>query len=106
MTEGPWSGDSSSGIGELAAAVREGRIAARDVIDEHLTRVAALNPALNAIVIHDAERARAAADNVPLGPLAGVPFTVKEAIAIAGLPGQEASLLRPRDVAVADAGVV
>ena len=100
------SGDLSLPVAELAAAVREGRVAARDVLDEHLARVAALNPALNAIVIDDGERARAAADEGPRGPLAGVPFTVKEAIAVQGLPGREASLLRPLEVAVADAGVV
>lgn len=100
------SGDVSLPVTELAAAIRDGRVAARDVLDETLGRVAALNPALNAIVIHDEERARAAADRRPQGPLAGVPFTVKEAIAVEGLPGREASLLRPLEVAAADAGVV
>lgn len=75
------------------------RIAARDitsaeVIEAHLARIEAVNPSLNAIVrvLADDARAgaaqadRAVAAGEPLGPLHGVPFTVKENIDMAGLP--------------------
>jgi Asp-tRNA(Asn)/Glu-tRNA(Gln) amidotransferase A subunit family amidase len=64
------------------------------------------NPELRAIVIDDFERAHAAAEDPPPGPLSGVPFTVKEAIVTAGLTACEASLLRPREVAARDAPAV
>jgi amidase len=53
-----------------------------------------LNPALNAIVVFDWERAAAAAQQadqalaqgLPCGPLHGVPMTIKESFDVAGLP--------------------
>jgi amidase len=65
-----------------------------EVIDAHLARIEAVNPRVNAIVRVLAEPARAAAlaadrqvaAGAPLGPLHGVPITVKENIDMAGLP--------------------
>ncbi|MBD0670140.1 amidase [Streptomyces sp. CBMA156] len=79
---------------ELAAAVRTGEVSALDVMDSHLARIAEVNPHLNAVTRLLADRARAAALDTdrrraagePLGPLAGVPFTVKECTPIAGVP--------------------
>jgi aspartyl-tRNA(Asn)/glutamyl-tRNA(Gln) amidotransferase subunit A len=59
-----------------------------------LARIERVNPRLNAIVALDEAGARAAAaasearwlDGVPLSPLDGVPLTVKDNIAVAGLP--------------------
>ena len=59
-----------------------------------LERIAALNPRLNAFTAVTAERARARAAAIDAdvaaghsaGPLAGVPFAVKNLIDIAGLP--------------------
>jgi amidase len=93
-------------IGEVAELVRSRTASAVEVLDAHLRRVEARNGDLNAIVIHDEERARAVASAGPTGVLAGVPFTVKEAIVVEGLPGREASLLRPREIGVRDAPVV
>ncbi len=78
---------------ELAAAIRERRISAVEVLDAHLTRIARYNPALNAIVTHNEENARAGAREADAalargevwGPLHGVPVTIKDSFATAGL---------------------
>ncbi|MGW6915326.1 amidase [Kitasatospora sp. NPDC054939] len=77
-----------------AAAVRSGEISAAELIDRHLERIAEVGPAVNAITQLLADRARTAAADTdrrraagePLGPLAGVPFTVKETTPIEGVP--------------------
>jgi Asp-tRNA(Asn)/Glu-tRNA(Gln) amidotransferase A subunit family amidase len=79
---------------ELAGAVRRGEISAAEVTESHLARIAEVNPAVNAVTqlladhaCRDAEeldRQRRAGQR--LGPLAGVPFTVKENIGIGGVP--------------------
>ena len=88
---GGWVGTSA---GAIAAAVRDGEVAAQEVIEAHLARQEALNPHLNAVVVARAEQARADARAVDaaraageaLGPLAGVPLTVKEQFLLAGTP--------------------
>jgi amidase len=77
---------------DLAAAVREGRRSAVDVVREHLDRIAARDPELNAFCTVRTEAAlgeAAAIDGDPRRaelPLAGVPVAVKENIAVAGEP--------------------
>jgi amidase len=93
-------------VTEVVAAIGSGAMSALEVLDDHLARIEARNPALNAIVIEDFERARALAVDPPPGPLRGVPFTVKEAIATAGLPACEASRLRPLETPPRDAPAV
>jgi Asp-tRNA(Asn)/Glu-tRNA(Gln) amidotransferase A subunit family amidase len=61
---------------------------------------------LGAFAVLDLERALAACETLPSGPLHGVPVTVKEQIAVAGLPSREASLLVEPVVARADAAAV
>ena len=80
-----------AGARELAAAVAERRIGALELTDAAIARIDALDPEINAVVVRDFERARAAAKaldagNGSRGPLAGVPLTVKEAHNVAGLP--------------------
>src|SRR5258708_37699359 len=88
-----------SEIWQLSAAEMARRIARRElssaeVVDAHLARIDAVSPALNAIVRVLADEARAAAAladgrlkaGETVGPLHGVPFTVKENIDVAGLP--------------------
>ncbi|WP_193611972.1 amidase [Nocardioides lijunqiniae] len=77
---------------EMAAAVRERRISARELLDLHLQRIGSRNYELNAIVSLDVERARAGAaaadehlaSGGPVGPLHGLPFAVKDTHAVAG----------------------
>ena len=79
---------------ELAAMIRGREVSSREVVQAHLDRVAVVNPLVNAIVrllpdqaLAAAEEAdRAVADGTGLGPLHGVPFTVKENIDLAGTP--------------------
>jgi amidase len=78
---------------ELARRIREREVSAVDVVEAHLERIAAVNPSLNAVVaINDGARASAAmadeaiADRAELGPLHGVPFTVKDIIETYDLP--------------------
>jgi len=77
----------------LADAIRARAVSATEVLDAHLARIERINPALNAIIVLDVERARQRAldaDQALLrgevwGPLHGVPFTLKDAHATAGL---------------------
>jgi amidase len=82
-----------SGTTELANAIRAGRVSAREVLSAHLAQIASHNPALNAVITLDAERASqrardaddALARGETWGPLHGVPFTLKDAHATAGV---------------------
>src|SRR4029077_5232217 len=77
----------------LVAALRQREIGARELLERYLHRVARLNPALNAVVTLDAERARAAAERAdgdlgrgtPGGALHGLPMTVKDTFETAGV---------------------
>ena len=77
----------------LARAVREREVSSLEVIDAHLERIEAVNPKLNAVVQLDVAGARQQARKADaalgggdaLGPLHGVPFTVKDWIETEGL---------------------
>ncbi|MFJ6785665.1 amidase [Streptomyces yangpuensis] len=77
-----------------AEAVRSAEVSAVELVDSHLDRIAEVNPRVNAVTQLLAERAREAAAQTDrrraageaLGPLAGVPFTVKESTAVEGVP--------------------
>jgi 1-carboxybiuret hydrolase len=75
---------------EIAEAVASGQTTALAVIDNALARIEKLNPTLNAFTAVTAERARAKARTVDAapakGPLAGVPFAVKNLFDVAGIP--------------------
>jgi AtzE family amidohydrolase len=80
---------------EIAAAVKAGRVAARDVVEDVLARIAARDPVLNAFtdVLSERARQRAAAVDAAKkkGPLAGVPFAVKNLFDVRGLPTRAGS---------------
>jgi amidase len=96
---------------ELAALIREREVTSREVIQAHLDRVEAVNSTLNAIVRLLADEAlaaadaadRAVADGSRLGPLHGVPFTVKENIDVAGTPTTQGVPAMAEAIASADA---
>ncbi|MGH9301778.1 MAG: amidase [Acidimicrobiales bacterium] len=85
----------------IATEVRAGRLRALDILDECLARIEAANPRLNAFVHVDAELARSGAEGIDAavargedpGPLAGVPFGVKDLERCAGMPTSYGSLL-------------
>jgi amidase len=80
-------------VHELAAAIRERRVSAVEVLEAHLARIARYNPALNAIVTLNQEGARARAREADAalargqvwGPLHGVPVTIKDSFSTAGI---------------------
>ncbi|EYF08256.1 amidase [Chondromyces apiculatus] len=99
---------------EIAALIARGEASALDVVHAHLDRIAAVNPAVNAVTSLLAESARDAAREVDrrraagetLGPLAGVPFTVKENIDVEGSATTNGVPALRHAVAPADAPVV
>ena len=75
------------GRAELAAAVRDGQVTPRQLVEESLRRIEAANPDLNAVVALRADAALAEADDHPrTGPLAGLPLLVKDLARTVGLP--------------------
>ena len=76
----------------LSASLASGLFNATELLDRSLARVDKLNPTLNAIVSFDLTRARAAAAasderraaGRALGPLDGLPITIKDSISTAG----------------------
>ncbi len=86
---------------EMAAAVRRGDASAGKLLDAALERIQARNDELNAFVHLNPELAHAAAERVDAavargedpGPLAGVPFGVKDMDRCAGMPTTFGSLL-------------
>jgi len=73
---------------ELAEMVRGGEISARELVEISLERIEDLNPALNAFVDLDAERALDLADQIAPGdqrPFAGVPTAIKNNRPVRGM---------------------
>ena len=77
----------------LTARLRRRELGSRELLEEYLDRVERLDPGLGAVVTLDTDRARAeaaaadeaAARGEPLGPLHGLPVTVKDSIETASL---------------------
>lgn len=99
---------------DLARAIRDGQLSPVELLEAHVRRIEEVDPALNAVVNRrfDAARAEAriAAESVgsgkALGPLHGVPCTVKEFIAIDGMPHTGGLAIRRDHVAPANATLV
>src|SRR5438034_9467226 len=79
--------------GELAKALADRKISARELLDATISRIEALDPKINAVVVRDFDRARTSADAADAAlwrgerrPLLGLPMTVKEQFGVAGLP--------------------
>jgi aspartyl-tRNA(Asn)/glutamyl-tRNA(Gln) amidotransferase subunit A len=86
---------------EMARAVREKRLSPVEITKTLLDRIDAINPTLNAYVLvtHDlaleqAKQAEAAVmSGKPLGPLHGVPVSIKDLFDVPGLPTTKGSLV-------------
>ena len=98
---------------ELAALIRRGKASPVAVMEAHLARIQELNPSLRALVmvspqaLEQAQKAEAAlASNQSLGPLHGVPLTVKDTIDTAGLRTASGSRVLKRYVPQEDAPAV
>ena len=101
-------------IAELGARYAEGSLSPVDIADLHLRRIERLDPHLRAFQLVDAEGARSAAlasnarwrTGSPLGPLDGIPVTIKDNVDWKGLPTRHGSLNTPDTPAEADSPVV
>jgi amidase len=101
-------------VAEIAAGVRARNLSPVEIVAEHLERIAEVQQTINAFVHLDAEGARAQAHRAQdavrpgaeLGPLHGVPITLKSCIDVAGWPCPAGSLLRKDYVAETDATLV
>jgi len=99
---------------ELTAAIRDKKVSAVEITTAVLKRIARLEPKLNAFAYLAAEEAmdaaraadRAVAAGRPLGPLHGVPVTIKDHEAVRGMQVEYGTWLRKGDVAAADNAMV
>lgn len=99
----------------MAGAVASGEVSARELLDASLARIEATDGRVNAFTEKTLARARAEADAVdarraasqPLGPLAGVPYAVKNLFDIEGVVTLAGSIVNRSDpAAVSDAFLV
>ena len=98
----------------MAEQIRRKELSPVELVEAHLSRIEQLNPKLNAFVQVDRERARRAAQlaesavmsGQKLGPLHGVPISIKSSIEVAGLRCEAGTKLRAGYVASQDAPLV
>lgn len=98
----------------LAHLIRSGQTSSREVIEAHLERIEAVNGEVNAVVEVRPEAVRAQADAAdaeqragsPLGPLHGVPFSVKSNLDVTGYATNEGALALKDFMATSDAPIV
>lgn len=98
----------------LAKKIRDKLLSPVEVLEAHLTRIERLNPVLNAFVEVDAEGARRGARKSEemigrgerVGPLHGVPISIKSAIEVKGMRCEAGTRLRQGIVAERDAPLV
>ncbi len=99
---------------QIAEMVKTKEVTARDVTEDALRRMDAVNPAINAVVARNDEEALQAADEVDrafaagetLGPMAGVPVTTKENVDQAGFATTNGLRLQKDLIAKTDSPVV
>jgi amidase len=92
----------------LAALIRNKQVSAQEVLETAIARVEAANPAINAVVhkMYDAARAAVVA-GLPDGPLAGVPFLIKDVGSLCkGAPCSNGSRLFEGFIAAADDTII
>lgn len=96
-----------------AAAIRAGETSARAETEAAIARIETGDGAINAVVVRDFDRARAAADAIDARavsadamPLLGVPMTVKEAFDVEGLPTHWGFAQHTGNIATSDAEAV
>lgn len=98
----------------MAERIREKKISSVELVEAHLTQIEKLNPKLNAFVHVDASSARRAARSAeaavmqgnPLGPLHGVPVSIKSSFEVSGMRCESGTRLRAGYVPTQDAPLV
>lgn len=99
---------------EMARRLAAGEIRSVDLVEAHIARIEQVNARLNAVVFPlfaQARREAAAADAAhdrgeSLGPLHGVPITIKECFHIAGTPSTEGIVRFAHELLPTDAPLV
>lgn len=98
---------------QMAQRIRTKEISPVELLQAHLARIEKLNPRLNAYInlrgqaVPEAKQAEAAVmSGDSLGPLHGVPISIKSAISLAGSPWETGSRLRAGVIADKDAPLV
>jgi len=89
-------------LAEITREIRSKNVSPVELVELHLKRIETLEPKLNAIAHLMAKSVRLQAREAesfvlrgePLGPLHGVPLTLKSSIAVSGWPWSAGSLLR------------
>lgn len=104
-------GLTSKSANELSALIRSRVVSPVEVIESYLRRIDQINPSLNAIVtlasdLLDQARAREREMGTAPGPLHGVPITVKDTIATAGIRSTSGSRLLTQNHPDHDASAV
>jgi len=91
----------------LATLVADREVSASEVLEAALARMARVNPQINAITLDLSERARRDAAGPLTGPLAGVPFLLKDlGPKLAGTATTDSCKLYVNDIAAADSPLV
>lgn len=91
----------------LAQVIARREVSAAEALEAAIDRMVEVNPSLNAVIYTRLDDAREDARQAKDGPLAGVPFLVKDYAAhVKGWPTSAASRLFKDDVATADAPIV
>jgi Asp-tRNA(Asn)/Glu-tRNA(Gln) amidotransferase A subunit family amidase len=99
---------------QMATGIRNGDLSATELLESHLRNIERWNSKLNAFVSVDQQRARLQAKEAdeavkigrPLGPLHGVPITIKSSIDVAGLLCEAGTRIRSGYIAPSDAPLV
>lgn len=88
----------------LAARIRDGQTSSREVVEAHIRRIETVNPTINAVVAERFSAARAEAEAADrqlradgpdaVGPLHGVPCTIKECFRLTGMPNSAGVVAR------------
>jgi Asp-tRNA(Asn)/Glu-tRNA(Gln) amidotransferase A subunit family amidase len=106
-----------SSLIDMAEGVRARKVSPVELTDAHLSRIREMNPKLNAFVTVDGDRARdqamlaesalsSSAKTESIGPLHGVPISIKSSIDVAELLCECGSVLRKGNVPSEDAPLV
>jgi len=94
---------------EMVSLARSGAVSSLELVNAHLDRIEAVNPHFNAFTMVLADQARASArradQGLKMGPLHGVPVTVKDSFDVAGLPTRLGSYFAPDAPAEEDSPV-
>jgi len=98
----------------IAAEIRAGNLTSREIVDASLERIEQVNPKINAVVQLVTERARKEADELDrlavsgrfMGPLHGVPITIKDSLDSEGIVSTGGTMGRKDFIPRQDAPVV